>query len=204
MKKGLFLILMLLGLLNTVEVTAQRLRTTAMFDGDIWTRPRPGMYGIGVRMGQPYLIGNTNDPVRIKVEHAYIVGVQLNTSGGIEYPGGNYQGRRTEYVSLNKDSLTVTLPSRNDTVNFNRNITFTYQGFSNALWTYFDNTYCVRFTDTVFCLADDQTYFFAPNTCIGSMTTAPSVIQKNLKPSSSFVMTEMDRRWYIHFNGIDY
>jgi hypothetical protein len=65
MKKGLFLILMLLGLLNTVEVTAQRLRTTAMFDGDTTTRPTAGMYGIGVRAAIPYLVRNTGNTRRI-------------------------------------------------------------------------------------------------------------------------------------------
>lgn len=198
------LILILIGLSTTVDVTAQRLRTTAMFDGDIWTRPRAGMYGIGVRMGQPYLISATNDPIRIKVEHAYVVGVQLNTSGGVEYPTGSYQGRRTEVVSLNKDSLTVALPDEDDTLNFNRNLTFYYWGFADSLFKYYDNTYCVKFDDTVFVLSNGSTYFFLPNTCIGSMTTLPTAIAKGIKPGYKFMVSEMDRRWYLHFNGIDY
>lgn len=205
MKKTL---LILSFILVSLVSFAQRQRTTAVFDADIWTRPRPGMYGIGVRMGQPYLIGNTNDPIRIKVEHAYIVGVQLNSSGGIEYEDsiqvGSYQGRRTEMVSLNKDSLTVTLPNQRDTLNFGRNITFSYWGFSDSLFHYYDSTYCVKFSDTIFVLSNDQTYFFLPHTCIGSMTTEPTAISKNIKPGHSFVITEMDRRWYLHFNGINY
>ena len=204
--KRLFFILSFIFV--SVVSIAQRQRTTAVFDGDIWTRTKVGYYGIGVRMNQPYLVLNQNDPMRIKVEHAYIVGVQLNTSGGIEYEDsiqvGSYQGRRTEFVSLNKDSLTVSLPNQNDTLNFSRNVTFNYWGFSNSLFHYYDSTYCVKFSDTVFVLSKDQTYFFLPNTCIGSMTTEPTVIAKNIKPGHSFVITEMDRRWYLHFNGIDY
>jgi hypothetical protein len=198
--RKLFILFMLIGI-NSI---AQRVRTTPTFDSDIWTRPRPGLYGIGVRDNQPYLIGNTNDPIRIKTEYAYIVGVQLNNSGEIEYPGGAYQGRRTEVVSLNKDSLTVTLPNPKSSVNQERELTFVCHFFSGSLFKYFDTNYCVRFTDTIFVNQNDQTYTFLPNTCIGSMTTEPSSIAKGIKPGHSFRLSEMDRRWYLHFNKINY
>lgn len=199
-------VLILSFILVSVVSFAQRQRTTAMFDADTTTLAKSGFYGIGVRDFQPWILDwRTNtDAMRIKVEHKYIVGVQLNSSDTIEYPGGNYQGRRTEFVSLNKDSLTVTIPSRFDTLNFNRNITFSYWGFSDSLFNYYDNTYCVKFSDTIFVKSGDNTYFFTPGTCIGSMTTAPSAVKYGIKHGSSFVLTEMDRRWYLHFNGIDY
>ena len=185
---------------------AQRQRTTPIFDADTVTNAKSGFYGIGVRDSQPWLVDSKNntDAMRFKMEHKYIVGVQLNTSDTIEYPGGNYQGRRTEFVSLNKDSLTVTLPNQNDTLNFGRNITFAYFGFSDALFQYYDNTYCVKFSDTIFVKSGDNTYFFTPGTCIGSMTDAPLAVKYGIKPGNNFVLTEMDRRWYLHFNGIDY
>jgi len=193
---------------------AQRKRTTSIFDGDIWTRPSNGFYGIGVRSGQPFLVSPTNDPIRIKVEHAYIVGVQLNANGGVEYEDsiqvGSYQGRRTEIVSLNKDSLTVTLPNPRDTINFGRNLTFNYWGFHHkSLFKYFDATYAFRFSDTVFVKQSTggglfTTYVFLPNTWMGSMTTTPIKIKETIKPGVSFVLSQGDRRWYLHFNGIDY
>lgn len=203
MKKIFFI---LSFILVSIISFAQRQRTTAMFDADTVTNAKSGMYGIGIRDSQPFLIDSKNntDAIRFKVEHKYIVGVQLNQSDTIEYPGGNYQGRRTEFVSLNKDSLTVTLPNRFDTLNFNRNISFVYWGFSGTLFHYYDNTYCVKFSDTIFVKSGDNTYFFIPGTCIGSMTTAPNAVKYGIKPGHSFVLSEMDRRWYLHFNGIDY
>ena len=203
MKKIFFI---LSFILVSIISFAQRQRTTAMFDADTVTNAKSGMYGIGIRDSQPFLIDSKNntDAIRFKVEHKYIVGVQLNQSDTIEYPGGNYQGRRTEFVSLNKDSLTVTLPNRFDTLNFNRNISFVYWGFSGTLFHYYDNTYCVKFSDTIFVKSGDNTYFFIPGTCIGSMTTAPNAVTYGIKPGHSFVLSEMDRRWYLHFNGIDY
>ncbi|HRG02014.1 MAG TPA: hypothetical protein PKZ75_12930 [Bacteroidia bacterium] len=203
MKKIFFI---LSFILVSIISFAQRQRTTAMFDADTVTNAKSGMYGIGIRDSQPFLIDSKNntDAIRFKVEHKYIVGVQLNSSDTIEYPGGNYQGRRTEFVSLNKDSLTVTLPNRHDTLNFNRNISFVYWGFSGTLFHYYDNTYCVKFSDTIFVKSGDNTYFFVPGTCIGSMTTAPNAVTYGIKPGHSFVLSEMDRRWYLHFNGIDY
>lgn len=182
---------------------AQRRRTTAVFDADTLTRPGAGMYGIGVRDGQPWLVSNTGDAKRIVVEDKYVVGVQLNANGDIEFPGGSYQGQRTQLVSLNKDSLTVTLPNPRDTINENRNISFVYWGFSGSLFSYYDATYAVRFSDTVFAY-NGSTYFWLPNTWIGSMTTEPTSIARNIKPGGGFVLSEMDRRWYIHFNGVEY
>lgn len=203
MKKTVFL---LPFILFSIVSFAQRQRTTSQFDADTVTNAKAGFYGIGVRDSQPFLIDSKDntDAMRFKMEHKYIVGVQLNSSDNIEYPGGSYQGRRSEFVSLNKDSLTVTLPNQNDTLNFGRNITFTYFGFSGSLFNYYDLTYCVKFSDTIFVLSGDKKYFFTPGTCIGSMTTAPSAVKYGIKPGSSFVLTEMDRRWYLHFNGIDY
>jgi hypothetical protein len=201
MKKFLILGLIAFGIL--AEADGQRRRTTAVFDGDIWTRPAPGTYGIGVRDFQPYLIGPVNDPVRIKTEHAYIVGVQLNSNDTIEYPGGSYQGRRTELVSLNKDSLLVTLPNPRDSINNGRDITFTYHGFSGQLFSVFDDTYAFRFSDTVF-IESGETYVFMPNTWIGSMTTQPAAVARNIKPNTSFVLSVYNRRWYLHFNKINY
>lgn len=203
MKKTVFL---LPFILFSIVSFAQRQRTTSQFDADTVTNAKAGFYGIGVRDSQPFLIDSKDntDAMRFKMEHKYIVGVQLNSSDNIEYPGGSYQGRRSEFVSLNKDSLTVTLPNQNDTLNFGRNITFTYFGFSGSLFNYYDLTYCVKFSDTIFVKSGNNTYFFTPGTCIGSMTTAPNAVKYGIKPGSSFVLTEMDRRWYLHFNGIDY
>lgn len=203
MKKTVFL---LSFILFSIVSFAQRQRTTAQFDADTTTAAKNGFYGIGVRDSQPFLIDSKDntDAMRFKMEYKYIVGVQLNSNGNVEYPGGSYQGRRTEFVSLNKDSLTVILPSRFDTLNFNRNITFSYWGFSYSLFNYYDNTYCVKFSDTIFVKSKNNTYFFTPGTCIGSMTTTPIAVKYGIKPGSSFVLTEMDRRWYLHFNGIDY
>lgn len=203
MKKTVFL---LPFILFSIVSFAQRQRTTSQFDADTVTNAKAGFYGIGIIDSQPFLIDSKDntDAMRFKMEHKYIVGVQLNSSDNIEYPGGSYQGRRSEFVSLNKDSLTVTLPNQNDTLNFGRNITFTYFGFSGSLFNYYDLTYCVKFSDTIFVLSGDNTYFFTPGTCIGSMTTAPNAVKYGIKPGASFVISEMDRRWYLHFNGIDY
>ena len=196
------LILVVIMLLS-FGVDAQRRRTT-VFDGDIWTRPPAANYGIGVRLGQPYLVLPENDPMRIKVEHAYIVGVQLNSNGGVEYPGGNYQGRRTQLVSLNKDSLTVTLPNPRDSINHLRSLDFIYFGFSGELFNVFDTTYAVRFSDTVFASAGTSTFFFLPNTWMGSMTAAPGIIKREIVPYGNFTLSVYDKRWYIKFNGLEY
>jgi hypothetical protein len=194
----LFLMLLAFG------ADGQRRRTTAVFDGDIWTRPPAANYGIGVRLGQPYLVLPENDPMRIKVEHAYIVGVQLNENGSVEYPGGTYQGRRTELVTLNKDSLTVTLPNPRDSINNLRLLNFIYLGYSGELFNVFDSTYAVRFSDTVFAYNGTDTFFFLPNTWMGSMTTNPSHIARSIVPNGKFQLRVYDRRWYISFNGVEY
>lgn len=184
---------------------AQRQRTTAVFDGDIWTRPSSGFYGIGVRLNQPYLIKNQNDPLRILTEEALIVGVQLNGNDNIEYPGGSYQGRRTEYVSINKDSLTITLPNPRDSVNRYRDVGFTYHGFSNQLFKIHDSNYAVRFTDTVFVYESaTSTKFILPNVWMGSMTNDPSVIKQKFKPNCAFNLLVYDRRWYLVFREKKY
>lgn len=199
--KNSFNILFIILLIIASTATAQRRRTTAVFDADTTTRPLAGFYGVGVRDGQPWLVSSTGDAVRLKVEDKYIVGKQLNTSGNIE---NTYQGRRTQLVTLNKDSLTVTLPNPRDSVNQNRNLTFMYFGFKDASFAVFDITYAFRFSDTVFAYDGTSTYFFVPNTWMGSMTSEPSIIQRKIKPVSIFYLSVYDKRWYLHFNGIDY
>lgn len=197
-------VILLFLMLVAFGADGQRRRTTAVFDGDIWTRPPAANYGIGVRLGQPYLVLPENDPMRIKVEHAYIVGVQLNENGSVEYPGGAYQGRRTELVTLNKDSLTVTLPNPRDSINHLRLLDFIYLGFSGELFNVFDFTYAVRFSDTVFASYNGNTFFFLPNTWMGSMTVDPYHIKKYIVPYGKFQLSVYDRRWYISFNGVEY
>lgn len=203
MKKTL---LILSFILFSIVSFAQRQRTTAQFDADTTTNAKSGFYGIGVRDSQPFLIDSKDntDAIRFKMEYKYIVGVQLNSNGNIEYHGGSYQGRRTEFVSLNKDSLTVTLPNPNDTLNFGRSISFLYAGFSDSLFHYYDNTYCVKFSDTIFVLSGDITYLFVPGTCITDVIETSTALLSGIKPMRIFVLSEMDRRWYLHFNGIDY
>ncbi|MDP1814431.1 MAG: hypothetical protein Q8K92_08280 [Leadbetterella sp.] len=87
MKRFLGLILMLIGLSTTMEVTAQRVRTTAVFDADTSTRPKAGFYGVGVRSGQAYLVPATGNNVRIisATRHVGSSGQVLYTNGTVNY-----------------------------------------------------------------------------------------------------------------------
>ena len=51
---------------------AQRKRTTATFDADTTTRPTNGLYGIGVRDKQPFLVSPSGEAKRFMMEDKFI------------------------------------------------------------------------------------------------------------------------------------
>lgn len=84
MKKGfLGLILVLFGLSATLEVTAQRVRTTAVFDADTSTRPAAGFYGVGVRNGKVYVVKPTGNTERLVAANSHV-----GTNGQVLYSNG--------------------------------------------------------------------------------------------------------------------
>ncbi|HLO43908.1 MAG TPA: hypothetical protein VK175_06210 [Leadbetterella sp.] len=78
-----FLILAFVGLLATMDVTAQRVRTTAVFDGDTATRPKAGFYGVGVKSGRVFLVKPTGNTERILAANTHVgVNGQFLTTNG--------------------------------------------------------------------------------------------------------------------------
>ncbi|MCP9763811.1 hypothetical protein EGI31_12685 [Lacihabitans soyangensis] len=68
----LVVMMVFVGLLATIDVTAQRVRTTAVFDGDTATRPKAGFYGVGVRSGRVFLVKPTGNTERILAASTHV------------------------------------------------------------------------------------------------------------------------------------
>lgn len=75
MRKILVGLCVLMAMLNVA--TAQRVRTTAVFDADTTTRPKAGWYGVGVRSGNAYLVAQTGNSVRL-ANYALFTGLGTN------------------------------------------------------------------------------------------------------------------------------
>lgn len=81
MRKILCVLWVLVSMLNVA--TAQRVRTTAVFDADTSTRPKAGFYGIGVRSGKVHLVKPTGNTERLVAANTHV-----GSSGQVLYSNG--------------------------------------------------------------------------------------------------------------------
>jgi hypothetical protein len=85
MRKILMGLWVLMGMLNVA--TAQRVRTTAVFDADTSTRPKAGWYGVGVRSGKVYVVKPTGTTERLVAANTHVgsSGQFLYSNGTVNY-----------------------------------------------------------------------------------------------------------------------